>query len=47
MLHRSLVSSCCTCTAKCWYKQEEQDEDNQEHNCPLCVTAKNTVHDMT
>ena len=35
-------SSTCTCshTAECWYEQEEQNEDDQEHNSPLRVSSE-------
>lgn len=45
----SLVRSCTAAAASCtiadgWYKQEEQNKDDQEHYGPLRVSTKSSVH---
>jgi hypothetical protein len=34
----------CYSTAITGYEQEEQHENNQEHNCPTCVSAECSIH---
>lgn len=39
--HSAACTGTCThASADTRHQQEEQNEDNQEYDCPLCVTAK-------
>jgi hypothetical protein len=52
LLHNSVCSYSSTCaisaatcvTAVTWYKQEEQNEDDQEYNRPVSKASKSSVH---